>query len=51
MNAADDNSEPDDLVAVKNVPSQDSFTIVRIDGQYDYKIDSRLVCCPVNTCA
>jgi len=29
----------DDLAAVKNVPSRDHFTIVKVTGGYDFKID------------
>jgi hypothetical protein len=31
--------KPDDLVLVKNVPSADKFTITKIAGPYDYRID------------
>jgi hypothetical protein len=31
--------KPDDLVVVKNIPSSDKFTIVKITGAYNYRID------------
>src|SRR5437879_4930443 len=34
--------KPQDLVVVKNVPSSDKFTITKIAGAYDYRIDSKL---------
>ena len=33
---------PGDLVAVKNIPDRHSFTIVQINGKYNYKIDPKL---------
>lgn len=34
--------KPDHLVVVKNVPSSDRFTIVKVTGGYDYQIDDKL---------
>ena len=31
--------KPDDLVVVKNVPSSDKFTITKVGGSYDFRMD------------
>jgi predicted Mrr-cat superfamily restriction endonuclease len=33
------NIQPEDLIAVKNVPSRDKFTIVKVTGGYNFSID------------
>jgi hypothetical protein len=34
--------QPDDLVVVKNLPSSDKFTITKIGGTYDFRIDPKV---------